>query len=72
MRITNFGIIWTIVLFVAAIKGSRSLIKTIVFSSIFQAGAVIVVGTKASLSPLACSCIVYCLRYVFVNIKRNI
>lgn len=59
MAITNFGIVWLIVLIVASFVGIKSLTKVLLISSVFQAGAVFIIG-KSVLPPLTVSCIFYC------------
>lgn len=59
MAITNFGIIWLIVLLVASFIGIKSLTKVLFVSSVFQAGAVFIIG-KSVISPLTVSCFFYC------------
>lgn len=59
MGITNFGIIWLIVLLLASFSGIKSLTKVLFVSSIFQAGAVFIIG-KSVIPPLTVSCIFYC------------
>ena len=70
MTITNFGIIWLIVLLIASFNGIKSLTKVLFVSCIFQAGAVFIIG-KSVLPPLTVSCIFYCTISLLRHIRRN-
>lgn len=69
MAITNFGIIWLIVLLIASFNGIKSLIKVLFVSCIFQAGAVFIIG-KSVIPPLTMSCIFYCIISLLRHIRR--
>lgn len=58
MQITVFGVFWLIILLIGCLKGQRVLIKCVIFSSLFQAGAVFIIAGK-SLDPFTVSCVTY-------------
>ncbi len=68
MQVTTFGLFWLILLAYSPIKGQKALVKTVMFSAMFQAGAIIIVADRA-ISPLTISCIAFIadffLRYKF-------
>lgn len=64
MQITEFGFFWLVVLFFATQKGQITLIKMLMFSTLFQAGAVFIIAGKA-VSPLMVGCIVFIMDYLF-------
>lgn len=63
MSITLFGIIWMIVLLLAMMQSKLRLQECVVFSCLFQSGAVFLIGST-SLPPVAFSCLVYIGYYI--------
>lgn len=63
MQITIFGFFWLVVLFFAVQKGQLALIKVVIFSTLFQAGAVFIIAGKA-MSPFMVSCTVFIIDYL--------
>lgn len=59
MVVTSFGIVWIIILIVAFIRGTNVTLKCLLFSSLFQAGAVFIIAEDKPLSPLLVSAVVY-------------
>lgn len=64
MQVTSFGFFWLIVLFLAAQKDQITLLKVVMFSALFQAGAVFIIFGKA-ISPFMASCIMFIIDYLF-------
>lgn len=64
MQITTFGMFWIFILIIACLKSQTVLIKVVVFSSMFQAGAVFIIAGKA-ISPLTVSCVVFIVDCLF-------
>ena len=58
MQITTFGIFWLLILLIACVRGKNTLIKCVIFSALFQAGAVFIIAGKA-IAPLTVSCIFF-------------
>lgn len=70
MKITNFGVLWTAILIIAWIKGEKALLKCVIFSAIFQAGAILGIR-NFSLDPLTYSGMFFITHY-FVSGRRII
>lgn len=60
MEVTLFGIIWSIILIFAGFRSKKALIKCVIFSGLFQAGAILIVD-DAVVTPLTFSCLTYIL-----------
>lgn len=58
MEITLFGVLWTVVLLCAGIMSQKALVKCVIISALFQAGAVIIIGDSL-ITPLTFSCLIY-------------
>lgn len=70
MNITLFGIIWTIILIIAWRRGEKTLLFCLLFSTLFQAGAIITIR-KFALDPLAYSGIIYLIYYFTRTLSRR-
>lgn len=63
MNITNFGFVWLLVIIIAFLKGRKVLLKVVMLSCLFQAGAIVIIGDSA-ISPLMVSCMAYIFRSI--------
>lgn len=66
MQITVFGLFWLSILAISCIRGQNALIKSILLSTLFQAGAVVIIGDKG-IAPLTISCLVFVGYSIFVR-----
>ena len=66
MYITGFGFLWFGINIVAFFMGNNALLKLMLFSTMFQAAAVIIVGNYP-INPLTITCMVYIVWYLIIN-----